>query len=66
MKQKKENNNMTVNFIGGFIRWLAKGCRTNLFKETSCDNYNQNLLWAIITSLILIISIHLFGDHWFR
>lgn len=53
-------NNMTVDFIGGLIRWIAKGCRTNFFKETSSENYLQNLLWALVTSIILIISVLLF------
>ena len=34
-----------INLIGGIIRWLVKGCTTNLFKEINYDkNYHKNWL----------------------
>ena len=51
---------MDVNLFGGLLRWLAKGCRTSFIKETSSDNYCQNLLWALGSSFILIILVILF------
>lgn len=58
MKLKKID--MHVDLWGGLLRWLAKGCRTSFLKETSSDNYYQNLLWALGSSIILIILIKLF------
>lgn len=52
---------MTVDFIGGLIRWLAKGCKTNLFTEISSDNYCLNLLWALGASIVLIILVLFLG-----
>ena len=51
---------MTVDFIGGFIRWLSKGCRTNFWTETSSDNYRLNLLWALGASIVLIFIVLFF------
>jgi hypothetical protein len=58
--RQKTINNMTVDFIGGFIRWLAKGCRTNFWTETSSDNYRLNLLWALGASVVLIFIVLFF------
>lgn len=51
-----------INLIGGFIRWLAKGCTTNLFKEINYDkNYHKNWLCIIYVSIILTIIDILLG-----
>lgn len=51
-----------INLIGGFIRWLVKGCTTNLFKEINYDkNYHKNWLCLIYVSIILTIIDILLG-----
>lgn len=52
---------MTVDFIGGFIRWLAKGCKTSLFTEISSNNYSLNLFWALGAAIVLVILVLFLG-----
>lgn len=51
-----------INLIGGVIRWLVKGCTSNLFKEINYDkNYHKNWLCLFYVSIILAILNILFG-----
>ena len=57
-KSKKRVKDMSwiYNIVGGFIRWLMKGCKTKLSNEINYDkNYHKN--WACIICLTIIYII---------
>ncbi len=53
----------TTKFLGGFIRWLIKGCRTKLKDEVEGNlepkwlkSYGtENYIIGLITSIIMIV-----------
>ena len=55
-KTKTSFDEKVNNIIGGFIRWLMKGCKTKLSNEINYDkNYHKN--WACIICLTIIYII---------
>lgn len=36
-----------ISFIAGFVRWLLKGCKTNLSKECASGTWLQDFFIAI-------------------
>jgi hypothetical protein len=45
-----------IEFIGGMIVWLAKGCQTPLHKEIDHEHRNRNAL-AVIVICLAVFSI---------
>ena len=60
-----------ANYIGGFFRWLLRGCRTRLDDELHCKNgwldnipilnIYENAILAMLFVAIVIVALFVFG-----
>lgn len=54
---------INISFIAGFIRWLFKGCKTNLSKECTNGTWLQDLLIALAFAFFMLGILNALFNH---